>query len=100
MNDRHGIKNLCKSILIATLSVACLAHAGGGLQAATNAAQTFVNAFYIFVSVCAGAYLLYEGVECWTNKGSWGRDFVPAVAKTAIVGGSLVLAAFLFSIFA
>ncbi|WP_429500449.1 hypothetical protein ACQUFY_24580 (plasmid) [Robbsia andropogonis] len=74
--------------------------AGGGLTAGTQAVSNFTLWFYGFVGVLAGSYLLWVGIQCWSNKADWIHDFGGAIAKTAAVGGSLVLAGWAFGLFA
>lgn len=76
------------------------AYAGGGLNAGTNAANTFTTWFYGFCGVMAGSYLLWVGVQCWSNKADWIHDFGGGIAKVAGVGAALVLAGWAFGLFA
>lgn len=91
--------------LRATLSLALLtavraAYAGGGLNAGTQAANDFTLWFYTFCGVMAGSYLLWVGVQCWSNKADWIHDFGGGIAKVAGVGSALVLAGWAFGLFA
>ncbi|MEM5402659.1 MULTISPECIES: hypothetical protein [Paraburkholderia] len=76
------------------------ARAGGGLAAGTSAANTFTLWFYGFCGVMAGSYLLWVGVQCWSNKADWIHDFGGGIAKVAGVGSALVLAGWAFGLFA
>lgn len=79
--------------------VARAACAGGGLAAGTQAANTFTTWFYSFCGICAGSYLLWTGIQCWTNKADWIHDFGGGIAKVAGVGSALVLAGWAFGLF-
>ncbi len=76
------------------------AWAGGGLQAGTSAVNNFTTWFYGIAGVLAGAYLLWVGVQCWSNKADWVHDFGGGIAKVAGVGSALVLAGWAFGLFA
>lgn len=76
------------------------AHAGGGLNAGTQAVNNFVLWFYALCGVGAGGYLCWVGVQCWSNKADWIHDFGGAIAKVAGVGSALVLAGWAFGVFA
>ncbi|MBN3786109.1 hypothetical protein [Burkholderia sp. Ac-20353] len=76
------------------------AYAGGGLNAGTQAANNFTTWFYSFCGVMAGSYLLWVGVQCWSNKADWIHDFGGGIAKVAGVGAALVLAGWAFGLFA
>ncbi len=91
---------LGKSVLIGGLLAtanAALA-AGGGLSKATQEANNFQVWEYGFIAVVATCYLGYEGVRCFTNKGSWLEDFGAACVKVAVVGGAGTVAVYLFNI--
>lgn len=93
---------LGKSMLIGGLLAAANAAlaAGGGLNKATQEANNFQVWEYGFIAVVAVCYLGYEGVRCFTNKGSWLEEFGAACVKVVVVGGTGVLAVYLFNIFA
>ncbi|CAB3772052.1 hypothetical protein [Paraburkholderia humisilvae] len=76
------------------------AYAGGGLNAGTQAVYSFTMWFYGLCGVLAGAYLLWVGVQCWSNKADWIHDFGGGIAKVAGVGSALVLAGWAFGLFA
>ncbi|KUZ76907.1 hypothetical protein [Burkholderia ubonensis] len=75
------------------------AYAGGGLNAGTQAVSTFTTWFYSLAGVGAGAYLVWQGVQCWSNKADWIHDFGGGIAKVAGVGSALVLAGWAFGLF-
>ncbi|WP_175743214.1 hypothetical protein [Burkholderia ambifaria] len=75
------------------------AYAGGGLNAGTQAVNTFTTWFYSLAGVGAGAYLTWQGVQCWSNKADWIHDFGGGIAKVAGVGAALVLAGWAFGLF-
>lgn len=83
-----------------TVTAVHAAYAGGGLQAGTQAANTFTMWFYGFCGVMAGSYLLWVGMQCWSNKADWIHDFGGGIAKVAGVGAALVLAGWAFGLFA
>lgn len=70
-----------------------------GLSAATGAATDFRGWLYGFVGVIGGIFLLYRGVMAWANKIQW-IDLAMDVAKVAVAGGSIVGAAYAYSVFA
>ncbi|KVL70348.1 hypothetical protein [Burkholderia ubonensis] len=75
------------------------AYAGGGLNAGTQAVSTFTTWFYSLAGVGAGAYLVWQGIQCWSHKGDWIHDFGGGIAKVAGVGSALVLAGWAFGLF-
>jgi len=75
------------------------AYAGGGLNAGTQAVNTFTTWFYSLAGIGAGAYLVWQGVQCWSNKADWIHDFGGGIAKVAGVGSALVLAGWAFGLF-
>lgn len=75
------------------------AHAGGGLNAGTQAVNNFVLWFYGLAGIGAGGYLVWEGVQCWSKKADWIHDFGGGIAKVAGVGSALVLAGWAFGLF-
>ena len=75
------------------------AYAGGGLAAGTQAVTNFTTWFYSICGILAGCYLLWIGVQCWSNKADWVHDFGGGVAKVASVGSALVLAGWAFGLF-
>lgn len=90
-----------RAIAGAVLIVAArAAHAGGGLNAGTQAANNFTLWLYGFCGILAGSYLLWVGLQCWSNKADWIHDFGGGIAKVASVGAALVLAGWAFGLFA
>jgi type IV secretory pathway VirB2 component (pilin) len=87
------------AVSIAFTVAAGTAHAGG-LDAGTQAATTFQTWFYGFLGVVALIIIMYEGAMCWGGKKRWVPDFLIAVAGVAVVGGSLVLGAWAWAVFA
>ncbi|MCR4471184.1 hypothetical protein [Burkholderia sp. SCN-KJ] len=75
------------------------AYAGGGLNAGTQAVSTFTTWFYSLAGIGAGSYLIWQGVQCWSNKADWIHDFGGGIAKVAGVGSALVLAGWAFGLF-
>jgi hypothetical protein len=84
-------------VLSTAMHAAC---AGGGLNAGTQAVYSFTMWFYGLCGVMAGSYLLWVGVQCWSNKADWIHDFGGGIAKVAGVGSALVLAGWAFGLFA
>jgi hypothetical protein len=70
----------------------------GGLDSATQGAMTFKIWLYSFLGVCALIYLAWKGAEAWMDKGHW-SEFVTACGKVAVVGGTVVLAPWLWNLF-
>ncbi|WP_323123178.1 TrbC/VirB2 family protein [Burkholderia alba] len=85
---------------LATLLASHAAVAGGGLQAGTSAVSNFQVWLYGFIGVLAICYLLWVGVQCFSNKADWVHDFGGGVAKVAAVGGAVVLATWAWGLFA
>ena len=84
---------------VVMLVAAHAAYAGGGLNAGTQAVSTFTTWFYSLAGIGAGAYLTWQGVQCWSNKADWIHDFGGGIAKVAGVGAGLVLAGWAFGLF-
>ncbi|HDR9511082.1 hypothetical protein C5615_32855 [Burkholderia cepacia] len=84
---------------VAMSAAAHAAYAGGGLNAGTQAVSTFTTWFYSLAGIGAGAYLVWQGVQCWSNKADWIHDFGGGIAKVAGVGSALVLAGWAFGLF-
>ncbi|MDB0573486.1 hypothetical protein LBW59_22315 [Ralstonia solanacearum] len=70
----------------------------GGLDAGTQAANTFKLWFYGFAGICASIYLLWVGLEIWGEKARW-IDFAHAVGKVAGVGAVIVIAPWAWTLF-
>jgi hypothetical protein len=99
LNSRILVARRIAAVAVMSMGVHT-AYAGGGLSAGTQAANTFTMWFYGFCGVMAGSYLLWVGVQCWSNKADWIHDFGGGIAKVAAVGASLVLAGWAFGLFA
>jgi fatty acid desaturase len=100
VGNSDGIK---KSLTIATLIAAVFASASahaGGLSDGTSAVTSFEVWFYALAGIAAICYLVWTGVQCWSNKADWISDFGGAVAKVAAVGSVTVLAPWAWSVFA
>lgn len=93
-------KQMCSQMLVAgwILTASWTARAGG-LEDGTTAVTEFRDWFVVFIGLCAGAFLLYRGVMAWANKIQW-IDFGMDIAKVAVTGGAIVLAAWAYSVFA
>ncbi|WP_193727753.1 hypothetical protein [Paraburkholderia franconis] len=97
---------LCR--VVGTARTACLlgaiiapqlAFAGGGLESATQGANTFRIWLYTFLGVCASCVLLWKGAECWADRAHW-SEFITLGGKVAVVGAVVgVLAPYLWNLF-
>ncbi|MBK3786063.1 hypothetical protein G3A43_38240 [Paraburkholderia aspalathi] len=76
----------------------CNANASG-LDSATTAITSFQTWFYAAAGILAVCYLLWVGLQCWSNKADWVHDFGGAIAKVAAVGGVIVLAPWAWTLF-
>ncbi|TDG02518.1 hypothetical protein E1N52_39325 [Paraburkholderia guartelaensis] len=87
------------TLLGAALIAPGLALAGGGLDSATEGANTFKIWLYSFLGVCASCVLLWKGAECWADRSHW-SEFVTLGGKVAVVGAVVgVLAPYLWNLF-
>jgi hypothetical protein len=84
-------------VLLCALLVTNVAMAGG-LESGTQAAETFKTWFFGFLGAISGVYLLWKGAEVWGEKIQW-IDFGQAIAKVAVVGGSIGLAGWAWIMF-
>jgi hypothetical protein len=99
-DDAKRIACVAKSALLgAALLAPELAMAGGGLDSATEGANTFKVWLYSFLGVCASCVLLWKGAECWADRSHW-SEFVTLGGKVAVVGAVVgVLAPYLWNLF-
>ncbi|OXC71726.1 hypothetical protein [Caballeronia sordidicola] len=97
---RNKISTLLRSLVIglAVALVSASAYAGG-LTAGTSAITNFETWFFSICGILAICYLLWVGVQCWSNKADWVHDFGGAIAKVAAVGSVPVLAAWAWAVF-
>lgn len=97
---RNRISTLLASLLVgfSVLTSSTRAHAGG-LTAGTSAITNFEVWFFTICGILAICYLLWVGVQCWSNKADWVHDFGGAIAKVAAVGSVPVLAAWAWTVF-
>ena len=79
-------------LLGSTLAVTSVAANAGGLDSGTTAVTSFEVWFYALGGILAICYLLWVGLQCWSNKADWVHDFGGAIAKVAAVGSVSVLA--------
>ncbi|MGA4289672.1 TrbC/VirB2 family protein [Ralstonia nicotianae] len=70
----------------------------GGLDSGTQAANTFKIWFYGFVGALASIYLLWVGLEVWSDKARW-SDFGMAIGKVAAVGAVVVIVPWAWALF-
>lgn len=76
-----------------------LAFAGGGLDSATDGANTFKTWLYAFLGVCASCVMMWKGAECWADRAHW-SEFVTLGGKVAVVGACIgVLVPYLWNMF-
>lgn len=92
-------QTLTAAAFIAAAFASVNAHAGG-LSDGTSAVTNFQVWFYALAGIFAICYLVWTGVQCWSNKADWISDFGGAVAKVAAVGGATVLAPWAWALFA
>ncbi|ACC76472.1 MULTISPECIES: hypothetical protein [Paraburkholderia] len=99
-DDAACIICAAKSTLLGSVLLApALALAGGGLDSATEGANTFKIWLYSFLGVCASCVLLWKGAECWADRSHW-SEFVTLGGKVAVVGAVVgVLAPYLWNLF-
>jgi threonine/homoserine/homoserine lactone efflux protein len=98
--ERSQLSRPIKSLLLGftVLMLSAGAHAGG-LTAGTSAITNFETWFFSICGILAICYLLWVGVQCWSNKADWVHDFGGAIAKVAAVGSVPVLAAWAWAVF-
>jgi hypothetical protein len=94
--SRSTLTTTTLAVLISVLTITPAF--AGGLNSATAAATSFKIWFYGFVGIVAVCYLLYKGVEAWTDRAHW-SDFGIAIAKVAAVGGVVVIAPWAWNLF-
>ncbi|NKF92671.1 hypothetical protein GO286_04966 [Ralstonia solanacearum] len=85
------------AVLIAGL-LSCTPAFAGGLDSGTQAANTFKIWFYGFVGALATIYLLWVGLEVWSDKARW-ADFGMAIGKVAAVGAVVVIVPWAWTLF-
>lgn len=85
-------------LLVCALVISHAANAGG-LESATQAAETFKTWFFGLLGVFASSYLLWKGAEVWAEKAQW-IDFGYAIGKVAVVGGAIGIAGWAWMMFA
>lgn len=86
----------------AALAIAALqsnALALGGLDKAKTAGEDIKTGLYALVGVVALIYLIYLGVMAFTEKKSW-ADFGWGVVYISLVGGSVALGSWAWTLFA
>lgn len=95
---RHSIL-LASLIVGVSLSLAVPGAYAQGLSQGTSAVSSFELWAYGVAGTLAILYLLWVGIQCWTNKADWVHDFGGAVAKVAAVGAVSVLAPWAWTLF-
>jgi threonine/homoserine/homoserine lactone efflux protein len=96
----NKISTLLGSISIGSaVSLVSASAYAGGLTAGTSAITNFEVWFFTICGILAICYLLWVGVQCWSNKADWVHDFGGAIAKVAAVGSVPVLAAWAWTVF-
>src|ERR1700712_4126374 len=89
-----------RSLLIGfDVSIVSVSAYAGGLTAGTSAITNFETWFFSICGILAICYLLWVGVQCWSNKADWVHDFGGAIAKVAAVGSVPVFAAWAWAVF-
>jgi hypothetical protein len=97
---RNNLSALLGSLLIGfAVSMVSVSANAGGLSAGTSAITNFEIWFFSICGILAICYLLWVGVQCWSNKADWVHDFGGAIAKVAAVGSVPVLAAWAWTVF-
>jgi len=76
----------------------CAPAFAGGLDSGTQAGNTFKIWFYSFCGICAVIYLLWVGLELWSDKARW-ADFGLAIGKVAAVGAVVIIAPWAWNLF-
>ena len=87
----------CLALVLVTLLL-CTPAFAGGLDSGTQAVNSFKLWFYGFVGACASLYLLWVGLEVWSDKARW-ADFGMAVGKVAAVGATTVIVPWAWNLF-
>lgn len=97
------MKKATLALALATITLLALAStpamaALGGLTAAKTQATDIRDGIFALVGVLAGLYLIFEGVRVALDKIQW-ADFFNSAFKVAVIGGAIVFAAWLWTIF-
>jgi len=85
------------ALFLAVAAQSCFAL--GGLDTATSTANTIKTGLYAFVGVLSLIYLLWMGVMAFSEKKSW-ADFGWGLVYVSLVGGSVAIGSWAFSLFA
>ena len=88
--------------VVAALTIVVMqsnAYALGGMDKAKVAADDIKTGLYALVGVIALIYLIYLGVMAFTEKKSW-ADFGWGVVYVSLVGGSVALGGWAWTLFA
>lgn len=93
------MKSILPIVLCVLFTSAPALALAGGLDSGTQAATTFKTWFFSFLGVIAVLYLSWQGAQLWGHKIQW-IDFGESIAKVAVVGSVLGLAAWAWAIFA
>lgn len=99
MRIAQNLKKMAMGASLAIVTQAALAGSGGGMEAATSAAEEIKTGLYAFVGVVAAIYLLWLGVMAFSEKKSW-SDFGWGVVYVSLVGAAMALATWAWSLFA
>ena len=84
---------------LAIAAVQSNAFALGGLDKAKTAADDVKTGLYALIGVVALVYLIYLGAMAFTEKKSW-ADFGWGVIYVSLVGGSVALGGWAWTLFA
>jgi len=100
---RNVTRFASKTVAIGALTLLytgmAFASTSGGLTTATSTATEIKTGLYSLVGVLALIYLLWVGVQAFTEKKSW-ADFGWAVVHVAAVGAATTLGTWAWSLFA
>ena len=99
-NTKQWVQAGALSVLLALPS---LAMAAGGLNAGSGSElieliRGWTNTILLIYGAGAAVFLIFKGIMTKVNEGSW-MDYVKTCAWTAIIGGSIKLAEYLFTLF-
>lgn len=97
-----SISKLHRDVSIAAIAAYCAmpawAQTLGGLQKGQQAGESIKTGLFALVGVVALIYLIYLGAMAFTEKKSW-SDFGWGVVHVSIVGGSLALGNWAWTLF-
>ena len=98
-HDFRGAKSAKVVAALVLAGMHGMSFALGGLDKATSAATDVKSGLYGVVGVLALIYMTWLGAMAFTEKKSW-SDFGWGAIHVSVVGGSLALAGWAWSLFA